>query len=92
MGFDASDPTLAFVYVLEDDGKIVAAVGAKLTAEMRMVIDLQDTNWRPSFGRISCRYGQGRSRSCTAAVSRIALRLCRQLLRSGVTAWFERAG
>ena len=39
MGFDADDPSLAFLYVLEDDGKIVAAVGAKLTAEMRMVMD-----------------------------------------------------
>ena len=39
MGFDADDPSLVFLYVLEDDGKIVAAVGAKLTAEMRMVMD-----------------------------------------------------
>jgi hypothetical protein len=40
MGFDASDSALSFLLVLEDDaGKIIAAVGAKHTAEIRMVMD-----------------------------------------------------
>jgi hypothetical protein len=38
-GFEPTDRALAFMYVLEDDGRLIAAIGVKHTAEIRMVLD-----------------------------------------------------